>query len=304
MPAPRVVERAWRGLATAAIMGGIRGWFLAGERLFPARAAQDAERVWLRVPPPPPLQRRERGVPAGERLAIEVAGRPIEAFAWGAGPVVLCVHGWHAWWQQFSVYIEPLVAAGFRVVAWDAPSHGASAPGSFGAGRSGMPELTDAILAVADAVGGQIHGLIAHSGGSLAALQAIRLGLQAKRLVFVSTSVAASDQIDFLQRTLGWGPKTLAGATQRIEQRYEVAFPDWELVDLLPTSGVELPPLLMLHHRSDAQTPLTRAELLAERWPGARLVVTDDFDHHRILWAPSTVAQAVDFLAADGLDEE
>ncbi len=288
-----------RKIITAAIMTGIRAWFAVGERLFPARAARDAERLWMRVPPPPPMERRDRGVRPGEPLQIEVNGRPISALAWGQGPVVLCAHGWNAWWQQYSVYVDPLVEAGFRVVVWDAPSHGDSAPGRYGAGRSGMPELAEAITAVADAVGGEVYGLIAHSGGSLAALQAIRQGLQVQRMVAISTSVAASDQVDYLRGALGWGPRTVAQSTTAIETRYGVDFPEWELVDLLPQSGVELPKLLMLHHRGDHQTPLARAELLASRWPGARLVVTDEYDHHRILWAPWTVAQTIDFLTED-----
>ena len=128
---------------------------------------------------------------------------------------------------------------------------------------------------------------------------AIRQGLQVQRMVAISTSVAASDQVDYLRGALGWGPRTVAQATTAIETRYGVDFPEWELVDMLPQSGVELPKLLMLHHRGDHQTPLARAELLASRWPGARLVVTDEYDHHRILWAPWTVAQTIDFLTED-----
>lgn len=231
-------------------MNAIKSGFWLGERLFSRRAAALAVKMWMRVPPAPPLTRRDRGVPPGEQLPIEVDGRPINALSWGDGPVVLCAHGWGAWWQQYSVYVEPLTAAGFRVVAWDAPSHGDSAPGQYGPGRSGMPDLTAAIEAVASAVG-PIHALVAHSGATLASMQAMRRGVRPGRVVFISTSVAASDQLAYFSRLLGWGPRTVRLAVESIEQSFEVELADWELLERLPA---ELPPALMLHHDADLQT--------------------------------------------------
>lgn len=287
-------RRVLNAAITPVVMAGIKAWFVVGERAYPRRAAARAVKMWMRVPPPPPPARRDRGVSAGESLDIEVAGRPINALGWGAGPVILCAHGWGAWWQQYSVYIEPLTAAGFRVVAWDAPSHGDSAPGEFGPGRSGMPDLAAAIEAVADAVG-PVHGLIAHSGATLAAMQTMRRGVRPGRVAFISTSVAASDQLAYFSRQLGWGPKIIGHAVDAIEQGFDVTMADWELIDGLPT---ELPPLLMLHHEVDGQTPLAGARRLAERWPDARLRITADHDHHRILWANWTLSQIVDFMSA------
>ena len=275
-------------------MTAIKAWFAVGERFFPRRAASRAVRMWMRVPPPPPSSRRDRGVPPGEPLDINIDGRPINALSWGSGPVIACAHGWGAWWQQFSVYIEPLTAAGFRVVCWDAPSHGESAPGQFGPGRSGMPDLTAAIEAVAAQLG-PLHGLIAHSGATLAAPQAMRSGVRPGRVAFISTSVAASDQLAYFSGLLGWGPRTVQQAREQIEQQFAVKMAEWELLDLLPA---ELPTLLMLQAEQDAQTPLASAQRLAERWPGARLRITADHDHHRILWASWTRDQVVDFMRA------
>lgn len=286
-------------IARGAALTGIKSYFAVGERLFPARAAKSALTMWLRMTPPPATASRDRGVAPGEPLSIEVNGRAINVLSWGAGPVVLCAHGWNAWWQHFSVYVQPLVDAGLRVVAWDAPSHGDSAPGEFGAGQSGMPDLRDAILAVAEAVGpDQVHGVIAHSGATLATMNAMVRGFRPERVVFVSTSVKGSDQISYFSQMLGWGPRTVERAFELIADEFQVDLAEWELDERLAGSELELPPLLMLHHAHDAQTPLAAARHLAEIWPDARLRVTEDYDHHRLLWAPWTVDQAVDFLQA------
>jgi len=54
-------------------------------------------------------------------VEVAIEGRRLNGVSWGEGPVVLLVHGGSGWGQQMSVDVEPLVAAGFRVVAWDAP---------------------------------------------------------------------------------------------------------------------------------------------------------------------------------------
>ncbi len=211
--------------------------------------------------------------------------------------MVLCAHGWNAWWQQYSVYIPRLVDAGLRVVAWDAPGHGASAPGQYGPGRSGMPDVADAIRAVAQAVGGgHVHGIIAHSGATLAATHAMLSGTRFDRAVFVSTSVSATHQVDYYAGRLGWGRSTVRRARDLIVATFDVDFDEWEMDPRLVGLDLEWPRLLMIHHRGDPQTPLSGAQRLAELWPGSRLVVTDDYDHHRLLWAEPTVDQAVEFL--------
>lgn len=274
------------------VMTGIRTGFRVGEKVWPQQAANQAVRLWMRVPKPPPPARRDRGVEPGEPLEIYVNGRPINALAWGEGPVVACAHGWSGWWQQFSVYIEPLTAAGFRVVTWDAPSHGDSAPGRFGTGRSGMPELAETISAVFAAVG-PIHGLIAHSGAALAALQAMHTSPAPQRLAFISSSVAGSDQLSYFSDLLGWGPRTVQLAEELIERRYDVELADWELLNRLPAKR---PPLLILHFEDDAQTPLSAARRLADQWPGAQLRTSPNLDHHRILWAEWTENQVLEFM--------
>ena len=56
----------------------------------------------------------------------------------GAGPRILLVHGWGGHAARLRRYVRPLNAAGFRVVAFDAPGHGGS-----GGGPVSLPEIAD-----------------------------------------------------------------------------------------------------------------------------------------------------------------
>ena len=83
-------------------------------------------------------------------------GRSIEAF-WdghrvaggvGRGPPVYLVHGWGGQRAHLAVFVKPLVEAGYRVIAFDLPSHNESDPGALAPGRTTAIECADAIAAM------------------------------------------------------------------------------------------------------------------------------------------------------------
>lgn len=274
---------------------GARVGFRIAEWVAPHLAAVAAQKVWFRVPPAPPLQRRDRGVPPGEPVAAEVAGRPLNVVSWGSGPVVLLVHGWSGWWQQLSVYVEPLVAAGMRVVAWDAPSHGDSAPGRYGPRASSIVDLVDGVRAVSAAVG-DVHGIVAHSAGAMAACLNLVDGLSAERVVLVSPSVSGADHVDFLTERLGWGPRTIRLVQRFVRRRFDLDMANYDVPQLLSDSGAALPDALLVHDLDDFQAPPDSAQRLAAVWPNATILTTTGHDHFRVLWDPDTVRQAVSFI--------
>ncbi|HEX8728518.1 MAG TPA: hypothetical protein VF739_07855, partial [Ktedonobacterales bacterium] len=48
------------------------------------------------------------------------------ARSFGAGPRVLLVHGWEGRGMNLGMFIAPLTAAGYQVLALDGPAHGES----------------------------------------------------------------------------------------------------------------------------------------------------------------------------------
>ena len=87
--------------------------------------------------PPRPAGHRRAPVPGagrrprGRRRGLG-RGRPDGARGQSDPPAVYLVHGWGGWRWQLDPFVGPLVDAGFRVVAFDAPSHGGSGPGPRG----------------------------------------------------------------------------------------------------------------------------------------------------------------------------
>lgn len=212
----------------------------------------------------------------------------VAAWRWGFGPTVLLVHGWEGRGSQLGAFVEPLVAAGMSVVAFDAPGHGDS-PGN----RLYLTDLADAIADAADAVG-PLHATIAHSFGAAGVLLAhARHGIDAPRNVMIAPNVVVADSFDEFSRLLALDP----------EER--LAFEGSVVASAgLPLHALDLDhlargrdgALLVIHDRSDREVPALQGEQLAATWPAARLVHTEGLGHRKVLRDAGVIAETVDFV--------
>lgn len=280
------------------------------ERTAPAIAAAWAERLWYTVPAVPASARRARlELPAGTEFTIDQDGRTVRGTIWdansttsngsGSAPTVYLVHGWGGWRTQLAAYVPPLVAAGFRVIGYDALSHGDSDPGRDGPRRTALPEIAETLHGVV-AEHGPADAVIAHSVGAAVTAQAMRTGLAPKRLVFVAAANSFDVGFDIFGQTVGYGPRTGRRLRQRFVRRWGVGTQHFEVAgigaELLARDGT-LPPLLAIHDRDDRETPYEGAIAITEGWPDAVLRTTEGLGHRRALWHPDLVAEAVEFVA-------
>ena len=93
----------------------------------PSLSARLAERLFVTVPRTRPPVREANWARLARRTTIPSPCGPLAAWVWGTGPrTALLVHGWAGRGLQLGAFANPLVAAGFRVVAYDGPGHGSS----------------------------------------------------------------------------------------------------------------------------------------------------------------------------------
>lgn len=264
------------------------------ERVAPAVGARWAEALWFRIPSA--RGGRDRLAEPGRPFQVRVHGRTVAGESWGdpAAPAVYLVHGWGGWGAQLDGFVGPLVAAGFRVVAFDGPSHGASDPGPEGPGRSTILELADALTAVV-ADRGPAHAVVAHSLGATAAAYALDHGLEAGRLVFVSPMADPLPYTRTFAGRLGFGERTRSRLVARIERRVGTSMSAFAVPAMADRLGV--PPLLLVHDRQDTETGWSDSAAIARFWPGARLHSTTGLGHRRILRDPAVVAEVTGFVA-------
>lgn len=234
-----------------------------------------------------PAREREWLVDA-QSLQLMHRGRPLAVQHWGTGPAVLLMHGWHGRGAQLGAFAAPLVAAGFRVVAFDAPAHGRT-PGR----STNLPEVSAALLAVANAFT-PLHGVIAHSFGVVATLHAIAQGLAPLRVAALS----APSSIEFLMESFGarLGISSAVRAVHRrlMEERFGVDL--WQRFSPREIARDLDIPALLVHDEDDQDVPWQEGEALARAWPSAAWVQTNGLGHRRILRDPEVVARVVAFM--------
>lgn len=286
-PQKRTIVRAGAKLRT------LRVAFGALERIAPGIGARWAARLWCTLPSTGGRRRDERPRP-GERSTLTLPdGRALAVESWGFGPPVYLMHGWGGWRGQLGAFVQPLVDAGRRVVAVDAPSHGDSAPGQLGRGRSTGVEFTEALAA---AVGkhGKPTAIVAHSLGGAATAVAVLDGLPAARLVLIAPSTTLSDGLAALQRTVGFGERIRTRMLALLERKAGRPLADFDVTGL--ARRAELPPTLVVHDRKDKEVPYDDGAALAAAWPEAELVTTDGLGHQRILRDPGVIGIVVDYI--------
>jgi pimeloyl-ACP methyl ester carboxylesterase len=187
-----------------------------------------------------------------------------------------------------SAFVEPLVAAGFRVVAFDQPGHGDSS------GRHvALPDFVRAVEAIAHSHGPFV-GAIGHSLGAAAIGLAVRRGLDLGRLVFVSAPASITEYAHSFARRIGIPPAIREAMRRRVERRYGMRFADIDRIEELARIGA---PALLVHDPLDREVPFEHAERLVSRMPEARLVRTHGLGHYRLLRDAAVVAIASAFVA-------
>ena len=213
----------------------------------------------------------------------------LAVWSWGNGPAVILVHGWNGWGGQLSALVEPLVAAGFRAVAFDAPAHGRSS-----GHHTAIPAFGRSVQRVA-VWASDVRAIVAHSLGGAAVTFALSEGmLEPARLVYMATPV---DPVSWATRFSGWLGLNAAASSamrQRMERYAGVELSALHLTKLVAGRKASL---LVVHDRGDRQVPHEAGSLLTEHWPGARLLTTEGLGHTRILRDPSVVEAVVQHIA-------
>jgi pimeloyl-ACP methyl ester carboxylesterase len=258
--------------------------------LSPRLAARLAARWFFRTARRPFIAREAEVLDAGERRDLVVDGERIATWTWGEGPAVLLVHGWGGSAGQMHAFVDPLVAAGMRVVAFDAPAHGVS-----GGSWLSMPRYAAALASVVNEIGA-VTAIITHSFGGAAAALAASQGLEVDRIVQVSPPADALVWFENYARLLGLSPEVTALARRRIEVRVGVSF------DRLNARviGPRVPqPMLVIHDEEDKEVPWADGATVAAFAPGATTHWTRGLGHRRILLDPDVVARAVAFVTED-----
>ena len=254
--------------------------------------AELAVDVFLRPPPPSRMPPRELGYLAtAVRGTVATRHGELVQWTWGSAgaPTVLLVHGWAGRAAQLGAFALPLVAAGFRVVAFDGPAHGES-PGHL----SHVPMLAECIADVAGHAGG-VRAVIGHSMGAASAAMATMIGLTPRGLVLVAPPLSHRGRAERVAARMELATAVWAALCAAAERR--TGWKDAD-VDMRVVARRAPCPALVLHDPEDDSTDFAGSVEFTALWSGARLVPCPGRGHIRILATAEVVAEAVRFVTA------
>jgi pimeloyl-ACP methyl ester carboxylesterase len=269
-------------------------WWL--ERFAPAIGARWATELWCTVPDVDLSTKMPPGLPDSTPVEASWDGHRLAGQSWGSGPLVYLVHGWGGCRAHMAVFVKPLVAAGYRVIAFDLPSHNDSEPGALALGRSTIVECAEAVRAVI-AEHGPAHAVIGHSLGAKAAALAVSRGAAAEKLVFLAPMGEFSWYLDVFAERHNFGRRIRDRLHRRLDKRIGMPLLETDIAKLAARVGDR--PLLVIHDPDDPDALYSESEEIVQVWPDARLETTKGLGrlaHYRILRHRPAITAGVEFI--------
>jgi pimeloyl-ACP methyl ester carboxylesterase len=266
------------------------------ERFAPFVGSRWAVELWCTPPILESSLRMPPGVSPGKPVEAFWDGHRVAGEEWGEGPPIYLVHGWGGQRPHLAMFVKPLVEAGYRVIAFDLPSHNESDPGALAPGRTTAIECAHAVAAMIEAHGAA-HAVVAHSLGSNATALAAADGAPVGRLVFFAPMGDFPLYLDLFAERHGFGRRIRAGLHRRLEKRIGMLLHETNMTWI--GRRANHPPLLLIHDPDDPDSPYAASQRLAASWPGSRLLTTKGLGrlaHYRVLRHRPAINAGVEFI--------
>lgn len=225
-------------------------------------------------------------LPGAQRLWLHARTGRIAAARAGHGPAVLLVHGWEGQARDMQTLAVALLSAGHSVLAIELPAHGDS-DGT----HTSIPAAAQA-LAEGLAEAPPFDAIVAHSVGCAVTVEALSLGLKARRVALLAAPARYADYARGFARMAGLDE---AGCEAMIAALREdgVDVSTVSLPDRAPQMSAQA---LFVHSHDDRIVPIQDAEQSSRAWPGARLLRVDGLGHRRLLQDPAVVNAVIAHL--------
>ncbi len=258
--------------------------------MFPRLMGRWAIKLWFRTRRFPESAAGKKFTASAQRETLLVDDIPVAVYKRGNGPIVLFVHGWSGRGSQAAAFADDLVAAGYQVIAIDAPGHG-NTPGD----STNILECAAVLLEFSRHYGA-VHGVITHSFGGMVLAYAMHNGMWVDRAVCISAPAHVDYLIESFAETLAIPAAVIQDMHRRMNERFDEKV--WASISTVLNVRELDVPALIIHDVDDHSVPWEQGKIIANAWPGARFMKTSGLGHGRILRDPAVVAAAVEFIKA------
>ena len=227
----------------------------------------------------------------GKTYRIPFGGGELAVTTWGSsGPAVLLMHGWGGARAQMTGFVDPLLFAGYRVVAYDQPAHGES-----DGKMTNLLEIAPTMDLIAKHEG-PFQAIIAHSFGTLISSYALakRNFPPPARLVYFGAFNQLLESLPRFQQLARLPDEIMEGFREMLYEKFSQ-----EVLESISNERLtpRIPiPALMFHDAQDNVTPVEDSRAIARVWRSARYVETEGLGHRGALQSRAIHEQVVKFL--------
>src|SRR6185503_7769068 len=187
-------------------------------------------------------------------------------------------------------FVDPLLSAGCRVVAYDQPAHGES-DGKL----TNLLEIAPTMDIIAKQEG-NFDVILAHSFGTLITSYALvkRNFPPPARLVYFGAFNQLMDSLPRFQVLAGLPDEIIEGLRAMIYENFgRDVLESITNESLTPQINI---PALMFHDAADNVTPIDDSRAIARVWKSARLIETEGLSHRGALQSKTIHEQVIQFL--------
>ncbi len=227
----------------------------------------------------------------GNNYRIPFDGGELAVTTWGeSGPAVLLMHGWGGARAQMTGFVEPLLSAGYRVVAYDQPAHGES-----DGKTTNLLEIAPTMDLIMQREG-KFDAIIAHSFGTLITSYALvkRNFPPPSKLVYFGAFNRLLESLPRFQVLANLSDEIMDGLQNMIYENFGRDVLDSIINEILVTQ-IHIP-ALMFHDRSDNVTPVEDSRAIANAWTEAQYIETNGLGHRGALQSKEIHEKVMEFL--------
>ena len=229
---------------------------------------------------------------SGNKFKVKYDALELAVTTWGdeSHPKVLLMHGWGGARAQMTGFVNPLLQAGYFVVAYDQPAHGES-----DGKQTNILEISPTMDVMLNRFG-KLDAILAHSFGTLITSYALvkRNFPPPSKLVYFGAFNRLLDVLPRFQAIAKLPDELLDGLRDMFFENFGKDLLD-SIVNEDYVREINIPSL-MFHDRSDEVTPVEDSRAIANAWTHAQYVETNGLGHRGALQSKDIHEQVVKFL--------
>jgi pimeloyl-ACP methyl ester carboxylesterase len=223
-----------------------------------------------------------------ELLPVNELKKSINVYHYGSSDKkVLLVHGWSGRGTQLHSIADKLIKEGFSTLSFDAPAHGKSTGKT-----SDMTEFIASILELEKRYG-PFEYAVGHSLGAMAVLNAVKRGLNVKKVVCIGSGDVIEDIMYGFSKQMGMNIATGKLMIKLFEKKFGETINTYSAY--IAAKEVTIP-VLIFHDEDDEDVPVSASHHIAQHLADARIVVTKGLGHRKILGDSKVIKQIIEFL--------